>query len=502
MDDQALHAERSRLEDALKQLITMRGRIYIQGPVLTGSFGSLMQRELNIRFKPKKNDQTNAQLARWFERVYHHQKRVVSAVAVAHRRPVQVSGALATWQYWGELRKRMRLDSHLGAKAKLAVGIGSCGIRPTWSFESGSLPGLTTIPRSHLSVYTSDTNKLEPTVVVERHGSISSYGAYFQTDYVWVWDISDPENPRYEKHYTESDYWARRGSSSWALATFNDGLYPWRRADGSPFLPWSFYQGQAEATELLPVGTLAEDTWQLMIRLTWATFPEVIRGWDIPMPYGDEKINGLENSVARPHAYVPVYGKGMKGVAIAPSAVPSVLQRMDLWRQKVAMAADRYDRRLHVVDRKDAASGIALELEASQEHAAYDDQETRWAPEDAQAIENWRATWNTWVKWGLLSAPKIPEGDIQVTYQRYFTPAARNKMIQQERQAMIDGPGSPLRYHMARLGLDPKDADQRKTASDDLKLIQQEREEFAALLPKPQPAISISNDSTTKEQAA
>lgn len=481
--------ETERLERALAHWVTLKGDLCVAGAKLDGTFGALMMVQLAHRFKDDGADPTIRQLYRWFESCYHHQKRVVSAVAVAHQAPVKVGGVLPTWERWGKMRRRLKLDTHLAAKAEFAIGIGSCGIRPTWSLKPGVLPGIAAVPPALFSAYGTETNPLDVVRVVQRFGSLSMDGNLYQTDYVILWDVSDPDHPRFEKWRSEEES-KRRGGRP--IMSFNDGRYPWREVDTlAPVLPWVIYQGQPDSSCILPLSGLAEDTWQLMVRLTWATFPEVIRGWDIPMPYGETKILGLERSVARPTAYVPFYGKGVKGVAFAPSAVPSVKGRMDIWREKVAIAADRYDRRLHVVDRKEAASGIALELEASQERAAFSDQESRWAPEDARALDHWRMTWNRWVDWGLLNEERIPEGEITVNYRYYQSPAARAHEIAEERQAMIDGPGSPVAYHMARRGLDWNDPTQRDVAREELDVLRQERDDYQDMLPRQQSPITI-----------
>lgn len=488
MDDRQRKGEQARIKDALQHLITLRGQIQVEGTTLGGSLGTLLQRELGKRFDPQGPDPTVRQLARWFESSYHHMRGVVAAVGVANRAPVKVSGVLAGWEPWARLRDRMQLDTHLASRTDLAIGVGSCGIRPTWSMRPGVLPALCAVPSSHISAWGSEANPLDPVGLIQRVGYPSSDGERFVETQAIYWDISDMERPRFSVWRSEAEARLDRGVR---YLDMSGDRYPWREADGEPVIPWMLYQGQPDSMALLPVSGLAPTTWELMVRLTWATFAEVIRGWDIPMPYGEEEIKGLDQSVARPHAYVPIHGKGIHGVAIAPSAVPSVEGRMRIWREKVAMAADRYDRRLHVVDRKEAASGVALELEASQEYAAFSDQESRWSGADARALHFWRMTWNRWVEMGVLSAERIPDGDIGVAYTPYLSPQAQERLAAQERQAMIDGPGSPVTYHCVRRGMDWRDPTQRMSARDELDIIRQERQDYADLLPRPQSPITI-----------
>lgn len=503
----ALMAESDRLQDSLAHWITLRGALRIEGADLGGELGKLMLKQLGFRFQATKSDITNFQLRRWFESTYHHQRRIVQAVHMAHLLPARISGALASWDLWKQVRRRMCLNNHLAAKGELAIGVGSCGMRPTWaagetrprssrerkSALAARPPSVKAVPASHLMIISAPENPLIPLAVIERHIELNRFDpTKARTICYYAWDLRDPSNPVYGRYSSLHRF--VQGDADWS---FEGDVYPWITPEGDAILPWSFYQGRLDAEEILPVSGLAEDTWKLMIELTWLKFPSVIRGWDIPMPYGDEKITGLENSRARPTAYVPIHGKGIKGVAVTPSAAPHVRTNFDTWRDLVAIAADRYDRRLQVIGGREAPSGIALEMEASQEHQAFTDQETRWAPADAGLLSAWRLTWNRLGAFGLHGEAPIPEGEIIVNYDYRPTPAARKLAVDEERQAMLDGPGSPVTYHMIRRGMDVNDAEEREAAKDQLRVIQREREEFAALLPKPQPAITLANQEKT-----
>lgn len=455
-------SETLRLMAAMVELVCLRGNVVQGTGTVGGTKGSLIKQHLHYRFKA--GEETTKQLLNWLALCYDHQRAVVDTVNIGYKRPVRVDGALATDKRWtGQgsargIRQRIAYDALNQAKAETAFGVGACWVRPTWG--PGELPGLACIPGSHVSAWGTTTNPADPVVVFEYRGvrGFEAYASAMQYDHLWAWDISNPRAPRFGAYRDRRAFEDRnpyRPSYSEPPMVLEGDAYPFRDEDGTPTIPGGFYQGRPDPSCILPVSGLAMPTLWAIIAYTWAEHPAVIRGWPLPVPWSTkDEPKGLDQMVGKPASVVPMWGEGFSGVDLIPSATLDTKERRQFVAEAVGTMLERYDRRLAVDATKEAKSGLALMIEASQEQGLFDEQRARFEPVDAQVLQSYVSMWNESVEYGWIDEQPLPEEDIRVTLQRSFSSDAEARNYTRKAEMYDKRLSSAPRLLCAERGLD------------------------------------------------
>ena len=468
---------------AIESVATFAGKDVLKASGLSaarsGRRGSLAQRGIWARFK--QGGDTALQLARWYrDKVYDHQKQVASTLAVAHQAPIRVRGGVADSDEWEEIKADANLLQALRKKDLLAQANGSCGITVAWS-NRGDIPVFAAVPRSHLRAIKVDAALHTRVLAIEElMGPIDKNGSKIRVERTRVWDISDPDEPVYAIYKNEGDHLKGRPP----LHAITGVDYPWRNPDnGDPWLDYRFYTGKPPILAALPVNGLAQLTHDFNMWLTWLLFPAVIRGWELPIAWGEEKISGLDKLIASPAAAAELFGTGMKGIGAVSDATAATATQYETWESLVRMSLKESDPNISAKGSDAAMSGLALSIIAGHEEQVFTDLAGRYAPDDARLLQIYAVTWNFMVEAGMLDRPLLPTDLPTVTHERVRHGEERRRTYQDARQDMIDGWGSPVAVQAAKDGLDVGDDSHKQIAVDMVEARREERTMFKGVLP-------------------
>lgn len=458
---------------------------------LTGDFGRMIAREIETRFARGAEDD-KGEGVRWkqmknsLDVSFHLMHRLVDQLAMIHRRPLEVTGALGDSKVWRIARRKCNLDAVLQTKLEYCLALGSCGVRP--KLVAGHPPGLVVVPPHMLTVFPTPYNDMEAMIVIE-HSS---------NEAITVYDMSDPSNPRWEGWPSLAAWSASKDgvygySPTWEMSGED---YPWTY-QGVPRLPWVFYQGTPTPTCILPQSKgLVQDTLDVILQRTWFQWVGYVGSFDRVAVVSDRPLDGFDQASIDPAVILNLFGPGeRKTFHTIPNATEAVKRLWEVHSDRVEEMASRYNSGVQVKRSASAKSGAAIQLELSGLWQQRAQQETQHRDLDKALIEIEVATWNYLVRSGMMKAEQLPESEFELRYPTAWTADEKQVLLEAMSKSVAEGLYSPVDLYLLQNDL-PDNKRNRRLALRALVERGQERKQVVLagllvpaekLLPMPEP---------------